>query len=269
MIHKYKLITKENGLKYYTSPLFEKHGIPHCFTTRHGGVSTGCFDNLNFAQGSGAVRDTWENVFKNYEIIASLFGLGSADVCRTNQTHSDVVAIAEADDRGRGMIKEPYAKGVDGLATAEQGLLLSVRSADCVPVLFYDIKNNITAAVHSGWRGTRSGIISKAADKMKSLGADMENVYAAVGPFIKKCCYEVGVEFLDVFNEYPRAFDKNDDRLMFDMTVVIEAQLASAGIPVSNISVSDTCNCCDDDFFSHRRSGPERGTMSAFIKIKD
>lgn len=263
----------DGSVPYYQSRLFNEYGVPHAFFTRIGGVSEGVFESLNFAVGAGSVRDSEENVFRNHDIAASVFGLKASDVCRSYQTHTSVVEPVCEDDRGRGTVLPPYDHGVDGLVTREKELLLSVRSADCVPVLLCDKSKTVCAAVHAGWRGTVSGITKNAVDMMTEAGADKRDIIVAIGPCIGKCCYEVGGEVRDEFiavdSEYASFFTPNGEKYMLDLNLANEAMLIKAGILPGNISRLDLCTKCNEaHFFSHRRSGANRGTMSAFICIK-
>lgn len=256
---------------YYTSPLFDSYSVPHAFYTRRGGVSAPPFDTLNFAVGTGDKRDSAENVLLNHRIAASVFGLDESYVCRTYQTHSNTVLLADENDRGRGTVKPPYDCDVDGLVTLCKDILLSVRSADCVPVLLYDIKNNICGAVHSGWRGTQGNISGVAIDKMCSLGSDKKDIIAAIGPCAGVCCYEVGAElygiFTDIDPDYAKYFvPKKNGKYHLDLTGLNAAVLINNGIDFEHISACNICTCCNTDkFFSHRVMGKDRGTMASFI----
>lgn len=260
-------------ITYYTSPLLDKYGVAHMFTTRHGGVSTGVFESLNFAVGVGDIRDSKENVIKNHALAAEVFGLTENDICRSYQNHSTNVEIVGNDQKSTGIYKDPFPYGVDGLVTAEKNLILSIRTADCVPVLLYDYQNNICAAVHSGWRGTLGRIISYAIEKMCSIGADRNSILAAIGPCIGVCCYEVGRELWEAFTQadkdFMACFSEKSGKLYFDLTMANELILEKSGIKAENISSAHLCTCCNkDDFFSHRRDGANRGTMSALIMIQ-
>ena len=255
---------------YYQSRLFVKHGIRHAFFSRKGGVSNGVFESLNFAAGSGDMRDSEENIVANNKIAASVFGLSEKDVCRSYQTHTANVELATEADRGRGLIKPPYDHGVDGMVTAEKDLLLSVRAADCVPILLCDTQKSVCAAVHSGWRGTVGGIAKNAVEMMLSKGAKTENIVAAIGPCIGACCYEVGSEvygeFVAANGEYSAFFTPKGEKFMLDLNLANEFILQSCGISPENISRLDLCTKCNEaEFFSHRRDGVNRGTLSAFI----
>lgn len=260
----------DGEIPYYQSKKFNEYGIKHAFFTKKGGVSEGVFESLNFAVGIGDVKDDEANVFENHVRAASLFELGADDICRSYQTHTDVVEIATISDRGRGLTKPPYDHGVDGMVTTEKSLLLSVRSADCVPILLCDTEKRVCGAVHAGWRGTVSGIAKNAVEKMVLLGASRENIVAAIGPCIGGCCYEVGSELLEAFcgknQEYSRFFTPNGDKYMLDLNRANEAVLICSGVRPENISISNICTKCNShQFFSHRVSGSARGTMSAFI----
>lgn len=255
---------------YYQSRLLNEYGIRHAFFTRIGGVSEGVFESLNFAEGIGEIRDSEEKVLLNYDIAAKSFGLSARDVCRTYQTHTSVVVFADEAKRGVGIIKPKFDFGVDGLVTSEKDLLLSVRTADCVPVLLCDKNKTVCAAVHAGWRGTVGGITKNAVEMMVGLGVAKNDILVAIGPCIGKCCYEVGGEvrdeFLAVDPEFAAFFTPKGEKFMLDLNKANEEILIGAGIPYQNISRLDLCTKCNENhFFSHRRSGTSRGTMSAFI----
>lgn len=269
---KQDFILIEDAVPRYESRLFRESGIRHAFFTRRGGVSEGIFGSLNFAVGIGKTHDSESNVLANYGIAASVFGLGRGDVCRSYQTHTSRVDTVGENERGTGITKPPFDHGVDGLVTREKDLLLSVRTADCVPILLCDGEKTVCAAVHAGWRGTLGGITVEALGKMLALGADKSHIMAAIGPCIGQCCYEVGSELYDGFTRcdsgYSDFFLPRGEKFMLDLSGLNAYILVKNGIPPEHIS---ECNICtrDDgyDFFSHRRSGSDRGTMSAFITL--
>jgi len=257
---------------YFQSELFNKYGIKHAFFTRKGGVSKGAFESLNFAEGIGDVKDSEENVMQNYEIAANLFGLHKDDVCRTYQTHTSKVVFADESLRGVGTVKPKFDFGVDGLVTNVKNLLLSVRTADCVPVLLCDTDKKVCSAVHAGWRGTIGGITKNAVALMTEQGVKPENILVAIGPCIGKCCYEVGNELYGEFVskniEYSKFFTPIGEKYMLDLNLANKTILIEAGINPQNISVAEICTKCNGElFFSHRRNGAVRGTMSAFITL--
>ncbi len=256
----------KNGIEYLTCPRFDALGVKHIFTTRNGGVSKGCFASLNFAEGSGDVTDSTENVMANYELAARVFGLHKEDVCRSYQDHSANVAVCDEAMRGLGISKPRFETGTDGLVTNVKGLILSVRTADCVPVLLCDRDAGVIAAVHSGWRGTAGKIGANAVQKMIALGANAQNITAAIGPCAGACCYEVGEELKQYFE--PECFGYFCGKLHLDLVKANRQVLVECGINKDNIYDSGLCTVCDGThFYSHRRDGKNRGVMGAFIVL--
>ncbi len=254
---------------YIQSPLFIKHGVRHLFTCKQGGVSTGVYESFNFAAGSGETPDAWENVVENHRIAARLLGCDVGDICRSYQTHTANVAVVTAADRGRGIFEAPFAEGVDGLVTAESGVLLSVRGADCVTLLLYDTKSGAVAAAHSGWRGTAEKIAAVALYRLLEMGAAAEDVIAAIGPSARSCCYFVGEEVQRAFSKEPflcDCFEERDGKVYADLQRAVAQTLMACGVKDEHISDCGECSVCNPDrYFSHRRSGVNRGTMAAFI----
>ena len=256
-----------SGVPRYQSGLFERFGVRHAFFTRLGGVSVGVFESLNFAVGIGEQKDDEAHVMENYAVAAAVFGLDKGDVCRSYQTHTSVVERAE---RGRGVTLPPYDHGVDGIYTDEKGVLLSVRTADCVPVLICDKNRTICAAVHAGWRGTVGGIMKNALDSPGFKNIPRDEILVAIGPCIGQCCYEVGGELLDIFLAadpgFGSFFAPSGGKYMLDLTGANAYTALKCGVPEENISAAGVCTkCLPELFFSHRRSGHARGTMGAFI----
>ena len=178
------IITNKHGtLEYLTA---EDFSVPHCFTTRLGGVSTGVFSSLNLGWNRG---DTPENVTKNYHILASAIGFDPEKQVLTRQTHSDIVRqVTSADARGFDNRNYPEC---DGLITNEPAVALTIFTADCTPVLLWDPVTGAVGAAHAGWRGTALGIAGKTVDAMVSaFGCRAENIHAAIGPNIGPCCFE-------------------------------------------------------------------------------
>ncbi len=265
--------TRQEGREvFYTCDLLTDAGAKHLFSTRHGGVSSDCFADWNFAVGVGEKTDSEENVLANYERAAALFGLHASDVCRSYQAHTDRVLWVGEEHRGVGTVKPKFPFGVDGLVTDTKRLLLSVRSADCVPVLLYDPCRKVCGAVHAGWRGTSAGILYNAVSEMKKHGVDPADLLAAIGPCIGPCCYEVGREVYEAFcasdAELRACFTSKSGSFFLDLSAANRFWLEKAGVPASHISEAHLCTRCHpDDFFSHRRMGADRGTMSAFITV--
>ena len=159
----------------------------HGFFTRKGGASSGVFEGLNCGTGSS---DQAEAVALNRARVAE--AMGSNRLEGVHQIHSaEAVILTEPSP-------EPRPKA-DGLVTNVPGLVLSILTADCQPILFSDPKAQVIGAAHAGWKGAMDGIIEATLDAMETLGAARENTRAAIGPCISQKAYEVGPEFFGRF----------------------------------------------------------------------
>lgn len=158
----------------------------------------------------------------------------------------------------------------DALITDRPGLLLGVRTADCVPVLVADPDHRAVAAIHAGWRGLVAGILSRALEAMsRRFGTESRPLMAAIGPAIGPCCYEVGPEVAVQFSElFPGREDLNR-RTRIDLREAARRQLAAAGVPERQIWVAALCTGCrSEDFYSWRREGRHTGRMLSVIGIR-
>ena len=167
------------------------------------------------------------------------------------QIHSDrVLNAAGLTDRER--------QG-DALITNEIGKCIGVRTADCVPILMVDSRHGAVAAVHAGWRGTAVGIVKQVIDKMQSdFAVSAADLYAAVGPCIRACCYEVGPEVAAHFNLIGRC--------NIDLPEANRHQMEAAGLPPDHIFDSGLCTACQtSQFFSFRREPHNPGRMLSSI----
>ena len=79
----------------------------------------------------------------------------------------------------------------DGLITDERGVTLTIFTADCTPILFYDPIRQAVGAAHAGWRGTAAGIAARTVTAMvQEFGCHPDHIRAAIGPCIGPCCFE-------------------------------------------------------------------------------
>ena len=250
-------------LEYLTS---EEIRIPHCFTTRAGGVSEGYLASLNIGTSRG---DSIENVRENYRRIGSIIGFDSHNVVLSRQYHTDIVYTATEKDRGAGLYA-PHLACCDALITAVPSLTLVVFSADCTPILFWDEKTGAVGAAHAGWRGTVSGIGARVVEAMaREFGTKPRDIHAAIGPNIGQCHFETDADVPDAFHAaYGSNVDpwieKKGDKFHLDLKQINRWILNQAG--VTHVDVSDDCTVCQPDrFWSHRICGGHRGTQGAII----
>jgi len=245
-----------NSVTYMTAPDIQ---TTHAFTTRHGGVSNGIYSTLNLAQKAG---DEIENVKENYALICRAMGLETSAIVCSNQVHGNHIRVVTKEDTGK--LFKPNPHEADGLITNSTGVALMVFTADCVPILLHDPINKVIGAVHAGWRGTASNIAGEAIGKMETLfKCRRENIRAAIGPCISKCCYETDS---DVANALPETSVRYGDKFMVDLKEANRQQLLKAG--VEHIEVSEECTSCNSEkYWSHRKTNGKRGTQASIIVI--
>lgn len=221
-------------------------GVQHGFFARAGGVSTGIYAGLNAGAGSS---DDPEAIAENRRRIAESFGAEA--LVGVHQVHSpDAVFVTGSWPGAR-----PHA---DALVTTTPGVVLSVLTADCAPVLFADASNGVIGAAHAGWKGALTGVLESTVGLMQAHGAEPARIAAAIGPCIHQASYEVGPEFEARFLEadmaYARFFVSGDgDRRRFDLPGFCAARLEALGLATVEILPLDTYPD-KDIFFSHRRS---------------
>ncbi len=158
----------------------------------------------------------------------------------------------------------------DALITNTPGLYLSIRTADCVPVLIADEQHRAVAAVHAGWRGSADAISVEAVKAMgERYGSRPEDLLAAIGPAVCGPCYEVGPE---VASRFARWFPERSDldaKTTLDVAEANRRQLVEAGLDPARVFTGAPCTACNpDEFYSWRRERERTGRMVAAIAIR-
>ncbi|KKU06487.1 MAG: hypothetical protein UX10_C0031G0008 [Candidatus Magasanikbacteria bacterium GW2011_GWA2_45_39] len=164
---------------------------------------------------------------------------------------------------------EQMILGIDGLATKEKNVFLSVTIADCLPVFFYDPVAEVIGIAHAGWRGIVDGVIEKTVAALVGCGASQKNLFVSFGPSIQKCHFEIGMDILPRFAGFEKYVIKKDGRILVDLSAIVKEQLRSLGILEKHIETSSVCTFCEPDlFFSYRRDKPQKiEAMVAVIGI--
>lgn len=257
---------KHGTLEYLIA---EEITVPHCFTTRYGGVSEGSQKGLNLAWGRG---DSMENVEANLRILASDLGYDPEKYVLTRQTHSDIVRVVTDADCA-GFCHREYPE-CDALVTNTPGVTLLVFTADCTPLLFHDPVTGAVGAAHAGWRGTAQNIGAKTVEAMvKHFGSKPEDIRVAIGPNLAQCHFETD---LDVPSAMIAAFgeevlpliQQKGEKYFPDLKLINAMALRRAG--VRQIVISECCTWCESDrFWSHRVTGGDRGSQGAVITCKE
>lgn len=231
---------------------------PHAFPTRDGGVSKGAFSSLNT---SLAVGDDPADVAENLTRLARSFGVESSALITARQVHG--VTVLEA--KGQGGLGD-----ADAVFTATAGLLVGVRTADCLPILVEDPHSGMVAAVHAGWRGVIGEIVVRAIEQLEARGATRSELRVALGPAIQACCFEVDgdlpAKFSAAFGEGVLRPQPGKARVHLDLGWAVMRSLERAGVPASHVDVLPHCTRCDQRFFSHRRDHGVTGRQLSLIQ---
>ena len=230
------------GAPFLTSPLLERAGLPHLFTTRHfPGVA-----------GSGDGTEVF-----TAEASPLLGGRGlAAAPAFLRQVHGADVVVAER----AGRLGE-----ADALITERRGLPLAVFTADCLPIVIYDPAQRRLAAVHAGWRGTVQSVARAAVDRLVEAGSAADGLVVAIGPSIGPCCYEVDGPVIERLRAaFPGGWErwvtpKGPGRWMLDLWTANEDQLVAADVDENMVENLRLCTACNlDRFYSYRREGSTR-----------
>ena len=265
----------EKETPYLEYPLFQKTGIvTSAFSTRLGGVSEGYYSSLNLSFDRG---DDPARVLENFKRIGASMGVAVEDMVLSKQTHTTNVRVVTKEDKGKGVIRKRNYTDVDGMITNVPGICLVTSYADCVPLYFVDPVKKVIGLSHSGWRGTVGKIGKVTVEKMEEeFGCDPADILGAVGPSICQDCYEVSEDVIKKFREnydenlWPEIFyQKENGKYQLNLWKANESVFLESGILPEHIAVTNVCTHCNPDIlFSHRTTGNERGTLSAFLALK-
>ena len=289
-----RIAQKKNRLQILRSGKLAKlDWLAHGFSTRTGGTSRpygGNALNLGFTK-----QDTRSAVERNRQLFLAELGArnarGSGKLITLRQIHSDLIHRIDRTPA------EPLAG--DGLLTDTPGLILAVKTADCLPVILVDKKRRAVGVFHAGWRGTTQRIVEKGVGEMrKHFKSDPRDLVAAMGPCIQKCCYEVGEEVRAKFEtqfayasslfhelkesdpvreKYPLLFltarapghSELPVKLFLDLVEANRRQLLDAGVLAKNIEAVGPCTACHSDLlFSHRAEKGVTGRMMSAVGIR-
>ena len=270
-------ITK-NNLIYFKFPHID---LLHCFTTKHGGASTGVAASMNVDKS----KEPRENVHKNFTILGQALGFEPASLIGLSQTHTARVEIVNDSHMGNKIHKSDIFGGCDGMVTNDPELTLLTMHADCLALYFYDPIHQIIGLSHAGWRGTVGSIAGETIKKMGELGSKPENILAGISPGIGFCCFQVDypvvIEFENNFiwaDEYivtdnelyhDQARGTGYRKYKIDLVGVNKRVMLEHGILDKNIHAQEICTKCNHDLFhSHRVTGKDRGNMGAILSLK-
>lgn len=266
-------LTKRKELKGYKS-LKAYPEVAHFVTTRHGGISSGAYASFNC---SPYTNDSSMNLIRNRHWLFQLMKWEIQELFIAEQRHGAASMVIDKwyFDTSEG-IRQDLLIGIDALITNVPGYCVCVTTADCVPVLLYDKKLQVVAAIHAGWKGTVKHIVSNVLEHMnQKFGTQGEDVIACIGPSISLASFEVGDEVYEAFKE--SGFDmslisvkkRKTGKYHIDLWEANRIELLNAGVPAEQIEVAGICSYIHhDEFFSARRLGIDSGRTLSGIMIR-
>jgi YfiH family protein len=209
-------------------------------------------NGLNFNKNTDEGLVNLEKIKENYDLNS---------IGYLNQIHSDLIFNYDGD-----------IKDGDALVTDKKKIGIGVFTADCVPVILVDSKKGVIAAIHSGWRGTKSMIVKKTIQKLQErYHSKAKDIRVYIGPHIGGCCYEVSKELIEEFTSediYSNIIINKRNKL--DLEKCILAQLEEMKIKSENIITTNTCTSCNKQYelHSYRASENKQGRMFSFVYLK-
>jgi len=246
-------------MDFWQSPLLQK--IPWLFHT----TSTKDFGSLRYPN-PGDLEDLQK---PNREKFYQEIGIDSNKVVMSGNVHGNLITVVSSKETAQRI------EGCDGLITAEPGLTLTVKTADCLPLFFVDHKNKFIGLVHSGWLGTVKNIAAVAVEEFKKLGSNPTDLLVAIGPSIKACHYDIKPEKLEEIksiypnsNNWKKYLLEKDGKVFVDLQTAVVDELLAAGVNRNNIDSNPPCTMCEPEkYFSYHATGENNSSLSV-ISIK-
>lgn len=154
----------------------------------------------------------------------------------------------------------PFTVEGDFIITNVPHVGIGIITADCLPIIFFDKRHQVIAIAHAGWRSASGQIVLKVVDQMqKNFNTNIEDIRIIFGPSAKVCCYRVGEDFIENFQDFEfvdRVLQRRDEGLFFDLPKFNRILLEDLGIKKDQFLLEyNDCTVCDESFYSHRRKG--------------
>lgn len=201
--------------------------------------------------------------YRNFVKFADILRINSDKTVFMKQVHGNKVKIVKNAEK-------KLVNNVDGVITKLKRVFLCVTTADCLPIVFYDTKNQIVGALHAGYRGILSGILEQMFSNLKKIGSYEKDIVVVVGPSIGACCYNVDFErikkFESRFPDFSGMYKHKDGQYYLDLKKVVLKILLKLGLKENNIEVSPICTKSNvDRFYSYR--GDTKETFGEFVTV--
>ena len=229
--------------------LLKQKKISHGFFNRNGGRSVGIYKSLNCGYGS---NDQKYKVKQNLKIAKNKISKNSKNIFLLQQIHSNRFIFV-----GKNFKLNKKKRKADAVITDQKEIPIAVLTADCVPILLYDKKRNMVAAIHAGWKGAFKGIIDNVINFMLKKGCKKNNIIASIGPCIGINNYNVKENFKKKFlkkeKKNKKFFSVRNNIIYFDLPNYVKTQLKLNKITSIDMKNIDTFNK-KNNFFSARRA---------------
>jgi polyphenol oxidase len=234
-------------------------GVKFFFTTRQGGESQQGYGELNLGLHVG---DDPKKVNNNRQALLKALSPNVKDLLFINQVHGTKTVVAPFNSN--------IPPDADAVVTNQKNIAVGVMTADCVPIVFADVKNQVVGAAHAGWRGAEAGVVESCITKMQQLGAEPDKIFAIIGPAIHQENYSVDAQFRDRFISQEKnktglgcqkffSYDTKNVTLRFDLPGYVRDRLVCSQLLTQNIVDVNLCTYLHDNlFFSHRRTTSRR-----------
>lgn len=256
---------ERGGVKSLISRPLEDAGFANAFSTRLGGVSPFPENSLNLA---GFDEDTAENILENRRRFLNTID-GNYRLTTVWQVHGDGVKAVKTDSD-----VDDTEERSDALVSRLTGVLVGVKTADCVPILLGDRRTGAFGAVHAGWRGTVRSIAVRAVEAMqREFGTEPKDIVAAIGPAASSEAYEIGRDVIEAFSAAFSGSEKyfsptREGHALIDLHAANRDQLLSCGVPLDSIYIAPFCTMGRTDlFFSYRNEKAVYGKTGRLLSV--
>jgi len=251
------------GLAYYQFEALQACGVNHGIFTRLGGVSQGQWASLNMSTSTG---DAAEAVRENRRRAFEVLGLRPERACTSWMVHGSQVRVVQPDDW---RVPEANDAHADALVTQARGVALTLRFADCLPVMFYDPRRAAIGLAHAGWRGLVAGILVETVQAMqRAFGTHPRDLIVGIGPSIGPQQFEVGADVAAQIQQTVAVpvMREAGGKLYIDLWRTAHAQLTALG--VGYVEIAGLCTASNTgEWFSHRAERGQTGRFGAVIAL--
>lgn len=249
-----------NNIRYIYVPKLLEQGLKHCWTTA----------DLNMRIGS-LERDNGD--INNYYDTFKSFNMNPENIFICNQVHDDNIEMIENIGKTKVFKVGKLVKETDGLITNTKNNILITNYADCNPIILFDPVNKVHANIHSGWRGTLKGIVTKAIKLMvHNYNSNPKDILGVIGPSIEMKDFEVDEDVKNMFekkySKYPSIIKKkNENKYLIDLIKVNKSLLIECGLEEKNILNIDLSTFSNSLFHSYRRNNEDYSLMALITSI--